>query len=266
MSRIILQPIGKNITGNAFIEAENTSWGQKEKYRDIWENSIGDTILFIKNRIIIAIAKIKDIEENYEINIDYPLRYIWNEDIEYINIPLEEINKIVGYKLNFSPQKHQLIQKDNYLIDKVFNFLDKFKTIIECKNIENKKELTETEIETLIKLRIGQSKYREELINYWNGCSVTGYENKGLLIASHIKPWKDSSNMEKLDVYNGLLLIPNLDKLFDRGYISFNDNGTILISEQLKDIEILGLNKKMKIDIENEHKNYLEYHRKNIFK
>ena len=61
-------------------------------------------------------------------------------------------------------------------------------------------------------------------------------------------------------------MIPNLDKLFDRGYISFNDSGIILISTKLKDIEILGLNKEMKIDIEDKHKNYLEYHRKNIFK
>ena len=147
-------------------------------------------------------------------------------------------------------------------------FLDEEKNTLlnEVSKIESSEELTETEKKVLIKLRIGQSKYREKVIDYWAGCSVTRYKDKNLLIASHIKPWKDSTNIEKLDVYNGLLLIPNLDKVFDRGYISFDDNGAILISTELNEIEKLGLNKEMKINIENEHKKYLKFHRDNIFK
>ncbi len=90
-----------------------------------------------------------------------------------------------------------------------------------------------------------------------------------LLRASHIKPWRTSSNHERLDHYNGLLLNPNLDVLFDYGYISFNNEGTILISEELQEEEknILDINEKMALSqIEDNHQEYLEFHRNSIFK
>ena len=117
--------------------------------------------------------------------------------------------------------------------------------------------------------RVGQSQYRKNLLAYWdNKCSVTGCSNPDFLIASHIKPWRDSTAEEKGDVYNGLLLIPNLDAAFDQGYISFGDDGSILISDKLSnsDRKILGIRSDMNLrKIEDKHKAYLEYHRKNIF-
>jgi len=264
MRRIILQPIGTEIEKENFIEAQNTSWGQKEQYKEIFKDSIGDTVLFIKNKTIIAMAVITDIKENDNTNKNYPLRYFW-EKIKYINIPMEEINKIIGYKLNFNPQGYMVIKKDEN-IDKVYDFLDNVKLINQIDNIKDSTKLSATEKEALIKIRIGQSKFRKNLITYWKGCSITQYKDEKLLIASHIKPWKDSDNNEKLDIYNGLLLTPNLDKLFDKGYISFDDNGCILFSEYLKDKEGLFVNKNMKIEIEKDHKKYLQFHRNNIFK
>jgi len=123
-----------------------------------------------------------------------------------------------------------------------------------------------TEKHNLVKCRIGQGTFREKLIHLWNGCSVTRFKNIEILIASHIKPWSKSSNEERLDVFNGLLLTPNLDKLFDKGYISFQDNGKILISESLKHFELLGITTDMKVSIKDEHKKYLDYHRSDIFK
>lgn len=123
-----------------------------------------------------------------------------------------------------------------------------------------------TEKQNLVKCRIGQGTFREKLIAYWNGCSVTKFKNIEILIASHIKPWSNSSNEERLDVYNGFLLTPNLDKLFDKGYISFDDNGKILISKKLKDFQLLGISIEMRIPIEVEHKKYLSYHRNEVFK
>ena len=123
-----------------------------------------------------------------------------------------------------------------------------------------------TEKHNLVKCRIGQGTFREKLIHLWNGCSVTRFKNIEILIASHIKPWGKSSNEERLDVFNGLLLTPNLDKLFDKGYISFQDNGKILISESLKHFELLGITTDMKVSIKDEHKKYLDYHRSDIFK
>ena len=126
----------------------------------------------------------------------------------------------------------------------------------------------ESEKQTLIMARVGQGKYREGLLKLWGGCSVTGFSRPELLRASHIKPWKQCSNQERLDVYNGLLLMPHLDLMFDKGYITFDDLGCIIISKRLTRSELLQLNidKKMKLKfISSEHMNYLEYHRMNIF-
>lgn len=116
--------------------------------------------------------------------------------------------------------------------------------------------------------RVGQERFRKDLIDYWKGCSLTGCNIVSILRASHIKPWKDSSNQERLDVYNGLLLMPTLDALFDKGFISFSDNGTILISHEIEDWQSeLVLKKDNKLrQLDEKHKAYLEYHRENIFK
>jgi predicted restriction endonuclease len=67
----------------------------------------------------------------------------------------------------------------------------------------------------------------------WGCCAVTEVDDTALLVASHIKPWRDCSNSERLDPYNGFLLLPHLDHLFDKGFISFEDSGEILISSAL---------------------------------
>jgi len=129
--------------------------------------------------------------------------------------------------------------------------------------------IDETERLQLLRARVGQGTFREALIKYWQGCSVTGCKEISLLRASHIKPWRYSTNTERLDLYNGLLLIPNLDAAFDRGFISFDEDGSILISPCInsKDIDILGINSSMKIDrMEERHKMYMNYHRNNHFK
>lgn len=133
-------------------------------------------------------------------------------------------------------------------------------------SIQNDVNLTETEKESLVKSRIGQGLFRKRLIEYWNGCSVTTCETIPLLMASHIKPWRKSNNVERLDVYNGLLLTPNLDKLFDKGYISFNKKGRIICSDSLSSDEykVLGITKSMELKhIDDEHQIFLEFHRNN---
>lgn len=121
-----------------------------------------------------------------------------------------------------------------------------------------------TEKKLLTSARIGQGHFRKNLIQYWGGCAVTGCNDFKLLVASHIKPWSRSDSRERLDTYNGLLLIPNLDRLFDQGLISFNEKGQLLISKSLgsSNLDILGVNEKMTVTVKEEHKPYLEYHRK----
>ena len=89
-----------------------------------------------------------------------------------------------------------------------------------------------------------------------------------MLIASHIKPWRDADNQERLDAYNGLLLLPNYDKLFDLGYISFNQKGMIMCSRLLDkfDRETIGLTNDLHlVKLEEQHLKYLKYHNENCF-
>jgi len=126
--------------------------------------------------------------------------------------------------------------------------------------------LTSTEKSTLINTRLGQGSFRKKLIHHWGGCAVTGYGDTRFLVASHIKPWSKASDVERIDPFNGLLLLPNLDKVFDLGYISFETSGAIWISGELEEIEILGVQPELKISLRPKHQEYLEYHRQHVFR
>lgn len=122
--------------------------------------------------------------------------------------------------------------------------------------------------EAFVKVRVNQGVFREKLLQRYDKCCLCGVKSSTLLTASHIKPWRVSSSTEKLDVNNGLLMCPNHDKLFDQGWITFDDEGKICISNQLDEIDRLFMNvhDKMKINVTEENKKYLEYHRGHIFK
>jgi len=138
----------------------------------------------------------------------------------------------------------------------------------EIKSVKGSNKLTETEKETIIRARIGQGSFRKNLIEYWRGCSVTRCAKLDLLIASHIKPWRISDNNERTDTFNGLLLLPNYDKLFDLGYISFDVKGNMLYSTLLSDEDkrLLGIHKNTcLVNIEERHKHYLRYHNEFCF-
>ena len=127
-------------------------------------------------------------------------------------------------------------------------------------------DLSPTEKAAFVKARMGQGVFRKKLIDYWKGCSVTAFPRIDLLVASHIKPWKASSNFERLDVFNGLLLRPNLDRAFELGYISFNEKGMIIISPTLGHPELIGIDSAMRLNVAPEHQKYLDYHRTCKFK
>ena len=99
-------------------------------------------------------------------------------------------------------------------------------------------------------------------------CCMCGVSGKDMLIASHIKPWCDSDMKERVDVNNGLLLCPNHDWLFDKGLITFNDDGSIMISSNLNEINrmFMNVNDKQFLEMPDKTKEYMEYHRKNCYK
>jgi putative restriction endonuclease len=126
--------------------------------------------------------------------------------------------------------------------------------------------INETDKISLVKCRIGQGTFRQKLIGYWRACSATKLKDTNLLIASHIKPWKASTNTERLDVFNGLLLTPNLDKAFDSGLITFDDSGKIKISPQLLEPEKLGINTDQSVLLAPEHLKYMGFHRDFVYR
>lgn len=132
-------------------------------------------------------------------------------------------------------------------------------------------ELPATERQAVIQSRVGQGRYREQLVAYWKRCAVTEAECVPLLRASHIKPWRDATNEERLDPFNGLLLAPNLDAAFDAGFISFDNNGKAMLSWDLTGAAAyeLHITAKLKISpklLTDQHRAYLAYHREHVFR
>jgi putative restriction endonuclease len=125
------------------------------------------------------------------------------------------------------------------------------------------------EKENLVKSRRGQGIFKTNVKMIEKECRVTKLSDKDFLIASHIKPWKDSNDAEKIDGNNGLLLSPHIDKLFDSGLISFADNGDLLISSKLnlEVLKIWGIERKLNAGgFSSEQKVFLKFHRENRFK
>jgi len=137
--------------------------------------------------------------------------------------------------------------------------------------IRNDTTIDSTEKRELALARRGQGKFRQNLEQIEGGCRLTGVCDRRFLRASHIKPWRlCGTNHERLDGYNGLLLTPTFDHLFDKGYISFSDEGVILLSDRFPGAvqASLGLpaaqvtNAKAFTDA---HKGYLAFHRSKVF-
>lgn len=123
----------------------------------------------------------------------------------------------------------------------------------------------ETERKGLVTSRVGQGAYRKRIIHRWEyKCAVTSFDKLNILVASHIVPWSESNDSERLDVDNGLLLSPNYDALFDRHLISFENNGKIILSDTIENsaFEKIGVTGKELIkNLSSYNHSYLERHR-----
>lgn len=126
--------------------------------------------------------------------------------------------------------------------------------------------LDATERLNLVKSRIGQGVFRQKVLAHWRVCAVTGFKDTNLLVASHIKPWRSCNSLERLDQFNGLLLTPNLDKVFDSGLITFSPAGPITLSPQLTEPEKLGISADMRVSLHAQHQPFMEFHRDMVFR
>lgn len=153
-------------------------------------------------------------------------------------------------------------EQEDVLKAQLDNSVDEIDKEIETKQLQGE------EREALIKVRVNQSAFRKLLMRRYTHCCLCDVDDESLLAASHIKPWAKGSHAEKVDVNNGLLLCPNHDKLFDRGYISFDNGGHIVISDELSKNCAISMNikKDMQIELSNDNIKYMEYHRNNVLK
>jgi hypothetical protein len=158
-------------------------------------------------------------------------------------------------------------------------FIDYKNDIVLYNSPKEKKQLDDIETsmisarkkQILANARIGQGEYREKLLEECSFCPFTMVNDERLLIASHIKPWVDSNDDEKIDPKNGFTFTPTYDKLFDKGFISFDDNKNMLVSPWLspmnqKRLDIYSGKKIDKLPLDSKRANYLKYHREHVFK
>lgn len=182
--------------------------------------------------------------ENYHVNMKFK-----PDDFIKFDMPIDLKSAPIGsrYQLYNFESKH-----NSFFLDQICSGLDS------DINIDTSLTLTEADREALIKIRIGQSLFRKDVISKWDGerCALTGINIRQMLIASHIKPWKDcDSPDEKLDGANGILLCAHVDKLFDRYLITFRqaeDNTLKLeISKNIDrdQLKAIGIQENMSINL-----------------
>jgi predicted restriction endonuclease len=136
--------------------------------------------------------------------------------------------------------------------------------------VKSSSEIPETEKTAIILARRGQGLFRRNVCLIEERCRLTGTTNLDYLRASHTKPWRDATNEERLDGENGFMLTPDADFLFDRGFVSFENSGKVLISPvaDLGAIERMGLAQSVLSNVgpfSDGQRRYLEFHRENIF-
>jgi putative restriction endonuclease len=134
------------------------------------------------------------------------------------------------------------------------------------RQVEKDRSIRDTDREAIIRARRGQGMFKERVMQIEKGCRITGVTNPAHLLASHCKPWRDSTNEERLDGENGLLLTPSIDHLFDRGFVGFEDSGDVIISRvaHIPSLQRMGIETRKVVNVggftEGQRK-YLEFHR-----
>jgi len=126
--------------------------------------------------------------------------------------------------------------------------------------------LKENDRSAIIRTRIGQGLFKERVRKIEMRCRITGVENLVHLVASHCKPWRDSTNDERLNGENGLLLTPSIDHLFDRGFIGFENDGDLIISPvaHRPSLQQMGIDTTRVVNVggfTNGQKQFLDFHR-----
>jgi len=281
----------------------NTGGAKNHFYDNMKKVTPGDIIFSFKKGYIVGIA----IATNNAYSSEKPLEFKskvgqdwsqkgWKIDADYSLIPtplkpklhIDEISSLLADK--YAPLKADGNANQAYLFAISYELADKLVSLmkagsasyivnaklntsytsqekIEEEKINGYEVVSPTQKVQLINARLGQGKFRRNVEKIENGCRITRTTTRNFLIASHIKPWRVSSNTERLDGNNGLLLAPHIDHLFDKGYISFHDDGRAIISQVLSKSVLTnwGLSNLNAGEFNNKQKIYMQYHRSHVF-
>ncbi len=180
------------------------------------------------------------------------------------------LNRLIGNEANQVADAGRVIERPDRFSLPPEPTLEEWERRIES-NIQADQRLDETERRALILARRGQGLFRANVQIIERACRVTKVERREHLIASHIKPWRDSSNDERLSSENGLLLTPTIDHLFDKGFISFEGDGELIVSPVADptSLQRMGIPVDRRVQVgafsEGQRKS-LDYHRDNILR
>lgn len=216
----------------------------------------------VEHKVWIKLANFRKVNSN---DMDISQYYILSNDEQLVDKMKSQY--ACGYVYRLKPdEKDEVIQyadTDILLKEREEQYLNEIGD-----SIEDISKMADTEKDILIKTRIGHGKLKKELLKKEERCILCGLSDEKFLIASHIKPWSVSNSQERLDIENVLLLCPHHDSVFDKGYIAFDEEGGLLISSELslQSRVLLNLHAEKKISLNPKRKEYLEWHRKNLFK
>jgi len=226
--------------------------------KKVWgEDTYGEHLLVIDRYYRFYEPFLLSVNKDIVANIDGVPKEIWHKQYNMFrqwNMPEGTAKRLIDYFINekFSINLYDKDKKFSAESDDAYSA-----------TLGNADQETETVVKQ--KKRKGQAKFRRDLLSLTNECEICGVNDEKLLIAGHIKSWEDSDNRERLDTNNGLVLCAIHDKLFDKGLISFSNDGNIKISPDLskKNKDILRLSSKISIKLNARKKQYMKYHRNN---
>ena len=270
----------------------NKDGGFNQFYKNMTEAGVGDIVFSFSNTLIKTVGVVSASAHSSEKPKEFgKAGDAWDTDGWLVQVDYEEINNplkpknhmdILGPLLpdRYSPIRANGVGNQVYLAEISKAMATSLLSLIghqldmaieegEEREIKNRTDIDVTEKYQLVRSRVGQGQYRNNLERHEAGCRITDITDKRFLTASHIKPWVKSNDFEKLDGNNGLLLSPHIDRLFDRGYISFQDNGQLIFSPSLPSdvMTAWGLNNPAKVKpLTNKQSFYMNFHRSEIFR
>lgn len=249
-------------------EHPSQEYRDKDNLPTLWQTrmnkvlSLDDVIFFnieFQSQITGDRGYINSHDKNYKIirELSLPLiSYIYAEKVGNENDPLYYWKLFVDFNAIWEKQNGPL----------VFQYGKKLSS--DKKNLTKKEQSEQQEVR---RARDGQGKYREQLLEQCRFCPFTMIADERLLIASHIKPWAASDDAEKIDPYNGYMLSPLYDKLFDRGFITFTENRHVILSDFISPYtwKQIGLKNDTFINalpMDEARIKYLNFHHESVFK